>query len=150
MLDNDGADEQQRRDADDCQLAAQPSFMLVMMLVMVLVVMLVMVLVMMLATLTLLMLVMMNMCHNFDPLNVFGCKVTAHFAQLGCKVLSEGVTDGGQHLMALVVDLSGLRHVGNGSAVEGERRVGLVRVERALRHRVLISQVEVPAIILVA
>lgn len=142
MLDNNGADEQQRRDADDCQLAAQPSFMLVMVLVVMLV--------MMLATLTLLMLVMMNMCHNFDPLNVFGCKVTAHFAQLGCKVLSEGVTDGGQHLMALVVDLSGLRHVGNGSAVEGERRVGLVRVERALRHRVLISQVEVPAIILVA
>lgn len=80
MLDNDGADEQQRRDADDCQLAAKPSFMLVMVLVMVLVVMV-------LAALTLLMvMMMMNMCHNFDPLIVFGCKVTAHFAQLGCKV----------------------------------------------------------------
>lgn len=98
MLDNDGADEQQRRDADDCQLAAQPSFMLVMMLVMVLVVML--------ATLTLLMLVMMNMCHNFDPLNVFGCKVTAHFAQLGCKVVVflERVAHGKEHLMTFVVD----------------------------------------------
>ena len=90
MLDNDGADEQQNRDTDERQLAAQPSFMLMMMLMIVMLMMvmlmMVMLVVVVLAALTLLMVVMMNMCHNFDPLIVFGCKVTAHFVQLGCKV----------------------------------------------------------------
>ena len=58
--------------------------------------------------------VMMNMCHNFDPLLIFGCKVTAHFSQLGCKV-SERVAYSHHHLMALVAHLGGLRHIGDGS-----------------------------------
>lgn len=140
VFDEDGSNEQQNRDADKRELAAKPS-MLVLVMMMVL---------MVLAALMLVVVLMMNMCHNFDPLNVFGCKVTAHFAQLGCKVLSEGVADGSQHLMALVVDLGGLRNVGYGSSVEAERRVRLEGIERALRHRVLVSQIEVPAIILVA
>ena len=93
--------------------------------------------------------VMMNMCHNFDPLLIFGCKVTAHFSQLGCKV-SERVAYSHHHLMALVAHLGGLRHIGDGSTVEVERRVGLERMERAIRRRVLVSQVEVPTVILVA
>lgn len=138
VFDEDGSNEQQNRDADKRELAAKPSmFVLVMMMVL-----------MVLAALMLVVL-MMNMCHNFDPLLIFGCKVTAHFAQLGCKV-SECVTHGHQHLMALVVDLGGLRNVGYGSSVEAERRVRLEGIERALGHRVLVSQVEVPAVILVA
>lgn len=93
MLNNNGSNKQQNRDTDERQLAAQPSFMLMMMMLMMVMLMMVMLMMLMmvmlvvvLAALTLLMVVMMNMCHNFDPLIVFGCKVTAHFAQLGCKV----------------------------------------------------------------
>lgn len=139
VFDEDGSNEQQNRDADKRELAAKPS-MLVLVMMMVL---------MVLAALMLVVVLMMNMCHNFDPLLIFGCKVTAHFAQLGCKV-SECVTHGHQHLMALVVDLGGLRNVGYGSSVEAERRVRLEGIERALRHRVLVSKIEVPAVILVA
>ena len=53
------------------------------------VVVFVMMLMMMLMRATFLMMmvvVMMIVCHNFTLFTVSGCKVTAHAAQLGCKV----------------------------------------------------------------